>query len=139
MEDTGLFGRRLEVAMKITTIDPPREYQCGFDIKRTIRDCARVELEPDEQITFLADCGAEYDVTKKDFGFYATPSANGRLARFGLRTAIARNHLGQLFVLLVERGKETLFDRYLGEERMQLVTWLDTDECAEALVRALQT
>ena len=125
--------------MKIRTVDPPREYQCGFDIKRTIRDCARVELEADEQITLLADSGAEYDVTRKDFGFYATPSTNGRLARFGLRTAIARSRLGQLFILLVERGKEPLFDRYLGEEKMQLVTWLDTDDRAEALVRALQT
>jgi hypothetical protein len=125
--------------MKITTIDPPREYQCGFDIRRTIRDCARVELEADEQITLLADSGAEYDVTRKDFGFYATPSTNGRLTGFGLRTAIARNRLGQLFVLLVERGKEPLFDRYLGEERMQLLTWLDTDECAEALARAFET
>lgn len=124
--------------MKITTVDPPREYQCGFDIKRTIRDCARVELEADEQITLLADSGAEYDVVRKDFGFYATPSTNGRLARFGLRTAIARNRLGQLFILLVERGKEPLFDRYLGEEKMQLVTWLDTDDRAEALLRALQ-
>jgi len=125
--------------MKITTIDPPREYQCGFNIKRTLRDCARVELAADEQITLLAESGAEYDVTKKDFGFYATPSTNGRLARFGLRTAIARNRLGQLFILLVERGKEPLFDRYLSEEKMQLVIWLDTDDCAEALVRALQT
>jgi len=124
--------------MKITTIDPPREYQCGFDVKRTIRDCARVELEADEQITLLADSGAEYDVTRKDFGFYATPSTNGRLAQFGLRTAIARNRLGQLFILLVERGKEPLFDRYLGEEKMELVAWLDTDERAEALVRALE-
>jgi hypothetical protein len=125
--------------MKITTIDPPREYQCGFNIKRTLRDCARVELAADEQITLLAESGAEYDVTKKDFGFYATPSTNGRLARFGLRTAIARNRLGQLFILLVERGKEPLFDRYLSEEKMQLVIWLDTDDCAKALVRALQT
>ncbi len=125
--------------MKFTKIDPPREYQCGSDIKRTIRDCARVELEADEQITLLTGSGAEYDVTRKDFGFYATPSTNGRLARFGLRTAIARNRLGQVFILLVERGKEPLFDRYLSEEKMQLVTWLDTDDRAEVLVRALQT
>jgi hypothetical protein len=127
------------MAMKITSVDPPREYECGFDIKRTIRDCARVELKADEQITLLADSGAEYDVTRKNFGFYATPSTNSRLARFGLRTAIARNRLGQLFILLVESGKEPLFDLYLGEEKMQLVTWLDTDDRAEALVRALRT
>jgi len=124
--------------MKIKPIEPPREYQCGFDVKRTIRDCARVQLEADEQITLLGDSGSEYDITRKDFGYYATPSTNGRLARFGLRTAIARNRLGQLFVLLVERGKEPLFDRYLGEEKMELVAWLDTDERAEALVRALE-
>jgi hypothetical protein len=132
-----LFDQRVKLAMKLMKIDPPREYECGFDVKRTIRDCARVDLNADEQITFLGDSGAEYDVTRKDFGFYATPSTNGRLARFGLRTAIARNRLGQLFVLLVESGKEPLFERYLSEEKMQLMTWLDTDERADALMRSL--
>jgi hypothetical protein len=119
--------------MKVTKIEPPREYQCGFEFKRTIRDCARVELEPNEQVTFVTDCGAEYDVTRKDFGFYATPSTNGRLARFGLRTALAQNRLGQVYVLLLACGKEAEFRRYLSEEKMTIVSWLDSDDAIKRL------
>jgi hypothetical protein len=49
--------------------------------------------------------GAEYDVAAKDWGFYATPSLNGRLQQFGLRGVLIRNRgTGRYFVLLVEPG-----------------------------------
>ena len=119
--------------MKITTLDPPREYQCGFEFKRTISDCARLELQPDEQITFLTESGAEYDITRKDFGFYATPSTNGRLKRFGLRAVIVLNNQSKSYVFLVESGKESCFYKYLAEENMSIIRWLDTDESVLAL------
>ena len=123
--------------MKLEIKDPPRTYECGFEVRRVISDCARIELTDDEQITLSTASGAEYDVTRKDFGYYATPSTNGRLQRFGLRTAIACNRLGQLFVLLVESGSETKFETYLQEEQMSLVCWLDTDESVKEFLRKM--
>lgn len=123
--------------MKIDIKNPPRAYECGFEVKRTILDCARIELGTDEQITLATSSGSEYDVIRKDFGYYATPSTNGRLPRHGLRTAIARNRLDQVFVLLVESGHEDKFETYLREEQMNLVCWLDSDQSVKDFLKKM--
>jgi hypothetical protein len=98
-----------------------------------LSDCGDVRLAPDEQLTLLTEDGAEYDVARKDWGFYATPSLNGRLERFGLRGILVKNRKAQYFVLLVERGKESLFDRYLTVENLTVVSWLDGSRVLEDL------
>lgn len=111
--------------MKLKEKNPPREFETGFQYKRTIKDCGSVEMKENEQLTFVTESGAEYDVTRKDFGFYATPSLNGRLKRFNLRAVLVRNRLDQFFILLVERGKEDLFHKYIQEEELRVVHWMD--------------
>jgi hypothetical protein len=119
--------------MKIEMKDPPREFVVGHGSVIRMKDCARVELEPDEQVTFTTEAGGEYDVARKSWGFYATPSTNARLARFGLRAALAKSWENKYFVYLVERGREGDFQRYLDRERNRVVAWLDTDEACAAL------
>ena len=75
--------------MKFTPIDPPRRFQVsGRGVTLMLSDCGRVALEPGEQVTFTTAAGGEYDVARKDWGFYATPSTNSRLKSFGLRAAL---------------------------------------------------
>lgn len=112
--------------MKFTPIDPPRKFCVGGGGAITLKDCGRLELQPDEQVTFVTETGAEYDVTRKTWGFYATPSMNGRLVRFGLRAVLVKSSDGKLFVMLVERGKEPEFERYLAREGQIVVQWFDT-------------
>ena len=119
--------------MKIDVKDPPREFEVGLGEIIRLKDCAHVRLVPDEQVTFFTESGAEYDVARKDWGFYATPSLNGRLERFNLRGVLVKNRKKQYFVMLVERGKEALFQRYLDVEGLTVVTWLDTGEALERL------
>lgn len=120
--------------MKIDIKDPPRAFQVGNAVKFEMRDCAQIALEPDEQVTFVTPGGGELDVARKDWGFYATPSLNGRLPQFGLRAVLIRNRLTQrYFVLLVERGREASFDAYLVQESCEVVTWLDTSEALDGL------
>ena len=120
--------------MKFTGIDPPRRFLVsGANIEVTISDCGRVDLQPNEQLTFVTEQDAEYDVVRKDWGFYATPSTNGRLRRFGLRTALVMSSSNRLFVVLVEKGKETAFDAYIAEDRQRVLCWLDNDESVAAL------
>lgn len=110
--------------MRLRPIDPPRRYTAG----RTgveIADCGRLELEPDEQVTLTTPSGGEYDVTRKTWGFYATPSLNGRLPRFGLRAALVENAEGRRYVVLVERGHEDEWEAYREAERLAVVEWLD--------------
>jgi hypothetical protein len=124
--------------MKIQVKDPPREFVVGRGSVIQIRDCARIELDADEQITFATPAGGEYDVARKSWGFYATPSTNARLSRFGLRAALARSCENKYFVYLVESGHEEDFRGYLEREKNEVIAWLDTDEACARLERALQ-
>ena len=124
--------------MKFEPKIPPREFEVGYDVKGTIRDCGTMRLAPDEQITFVTDDGGEYDLTRKEWGFYATPSLNGRLAGFNLRAVLVKNRVNRFFVMLVERGKEDAFDRYVRQEPLVIITWLDSLEALQALEGALE-
>ena len=124
--------------MKFIPIDPPRKFEVsGAGVRLHLSDCGRVALAADEQVTFTTDAGGEFDVTRKDWGFYATPSTNGRLKTFGLRAALVRNVAGRLFVVLVEQGKETEFLAYVEADKQTLLTWLDDDASVEHLAALL--
>lgn len=111
--------------MRFVPLDPPRAFEVGHDQKILLRDFGRLELEPDEQVTFTTPSGGEYDVARKSWGFYATPSLNARLVRFGLRAVLVKNRIAQFFVLLVEHGHEEEFRQYVTSERLETIAWLD--------------
>ena len=120
--------------MKFDRLDPPRRFTVGNAVTFEMLDCGSVALAPDEQVTFTTPSGGEYDVSRKDWGFYATPSLNGRLENFGLRGVLIRNTLtGRYFVLLVEKGREPLFDSYCAQESLEIVSWLDSTEALDKL------
>ena len=114
--------------MKLDPNDPPRRYIVGVNDQVEISDCGRLRLDPDEQITFTTEDGGEYDVARKSWGFYATPSMNARLSSFGLRAVLLQNQIGRYFVVLVERGHEDDFEAYRAEEDLRIVGWLDDEE-----------
>jgi hypothetical protein len=126
------------VGVKFSPIEPPRVFQVGLSAVIHLKDCARIELEPDEQVTFRTASGGEYDLARKSWGYYATPSLNARLPGFGLRAVLIRNRIDRYYVLLVERGKEDEFQEYLDLEKLSLVTWLDNTESLKRLERSLQ-
>jgi hypothetical protein len=123
--------------MKFEPRQPPREFKTGFDKKVIIRDCGAMHLMSDEQITFVTDAGNEYDVTRKDWGFYATPSLNGRLMNFNLHAVLVKNREDRFFVLLVEKGKEELFQQYIDGEPLKIVCWMDRVESLKKLEEGL--
>ena len=124
--------------MKFVPRKPPRAFQVGPQGQITILDHGRIELEPNEQVTFTLPHGAEYDVTRKEWGFYATPSLNGRLEQFGLRGVLIKNRgTGRFFVLLVEKGKEAGFEDYCRAENLVAVAWLDSKEALESLEKRM--
>ena len=119
--------------MKVVPQDPPRKFRVGTDGHVELSDCGRIELRPDEQVTFTTESGAEYDVARKAWGFYATPSLNGRLPRFGLRPALVKGLEDKFFVMLVERGQDDAFRTYLAAEGLTLVRWLDDERFLRGL------
>jgi len=125
--------------MKFDELTPPRVFTVGNSVRFHMRDCGRVSLDPDEQVTFVTEGCCEYDVARKDWGFYATPSLNGRLPQFGLRAVLIRNiQTGRYFVLLVEQDKEDAFDAYQAQERLEVIAWMDTTERLDAFAAALR-
>lgn len=123
--------------MKITKNSPPRIFEVGLGAPVKMTDCAHIELNPDEQITLKTEKGLEFDVARKSWGFYATPSLNGRLESFGLRGVLVKGPTGKFFVWLVESGKEEDFHDYLNTEKHHIICWLDNDESLNYLERAL--
>ena len=120
--------------MKFEARTPPRSFTVGQDVVIEMRDCGNMALEANEQITFTTPNGAEYDVARKEWGFYATPSLNGRLVSYGLRAALVKNRLtGRYFVLLVEKGHDSAFLDYLVQEHSEVRAWLDSTECLEQI------
>jgi len=120
--------------MKYNFINPPREFPVGTGKKVIIKDCGRIRLEHDEMVTFTTESGAEYDLARKDWGFYATPSLNGRLESFDLRAVLVKSRVtGRFFIFLVENGKEDLFRKYCDIENQFVIAWLDSDEALEKL------
>ncbi len=120
--------------MKFESKTPPRRFTVGNSVKFDMLDCGDLSLAPDEQVTFKTASGAEYDVAAKDWGFYATPSLNGRLEQFGLRGVLIRNRdTGRYFVLLVERGREPQFDAYCSQENLAVIAWLDSTAALDSL------
>lgn len=123
--------------MELTKNQPPRTFQVGADQQIQMTDCARIELKPNEQVTFVTESGNEYDVARTDFGYYATPSLNGRLREHGFRAVLTKNSHGRFYVMLVEQGKEDAFDRYLSTQDMEVVCRLDDDEVLAQLEQAI--
>lgn len=118
--------------MKFNAAVPPREFSVG-SAGITLKDCGQLALEADEQVTLVTPYGAEYDVARKSWGFYATPSVNGRLRRFGWKTALVRGADGRAYVMLVEEACESMFREYLGAEKHRLLCWLDDDAVLERI------
>jgi hypothetical protein len=128
--------------VKIDPVEPPREFEVG---KRgmKLRHAADVYAGDDEVVTFKTESGTELDVTRKSWGYYATPSFNGRLADFGLRAVLTvgvprdGDEAQRMYLMLVERGHEEEFEAYLEAERMRVVAWLDGDDAVAEAARRL--
>jgi len=122
--------------MKLKAIEPPRVFNVGRSHIQ-IKDCAYIQLYPDEQVTFATELGAEYDVVRKSWGYYATPSLNGRLEHFGLRAVLVKGGDGKFFLHLIERGKEKEYEKYRQTENLTLVCWMDGNNALAILEESL--
>lgn len=111
--------------MRLDLLESPRIFRVGPKKRIQIRDYGRIYLRPDEQVTFATDSGTEYDIVKKVWGYYATPSMNERLLSKGLSAVLVKSHEDRVYVFLVERGQEAAFQRYIADEGHLIILWLD--------------
>ena len=126
--------------MKITRLNPPRQFAVGASPQITLSDCGSIEMEPDEQVTFLTDKKDEYDIVKKEWGFYATPSLNGRLPSFSIKPLLVKNlDSGRFFILLLEKGKDSIFEEYCRKENIAVLAELDDQNDLSKIEEAVKT
>ncbi len=111
--------------MKLYKNKNPRKFIVGHKHKLTISHVASLKLKSNEQITFIDSNNNEYDIVKKSWGFYATPSVNDRLKRNKYKTAIVKNKKNQIYVMIVKINYLTKFKQYLKKHENKLMYWLD--------------
>ena len=113
--------------MKFYSKDPPRTFKVGKpENKIVISDFGDLVLSPNEQITLVSENGKRHDFAAKDWGFYSTPSINGRLKDEGFKTALVENLKGQVYVT-VDIEKMNLFKKYCVDEKQTILEWLDEE------------
>jgi len=108
--------------LKLEITDLPRRFQVGEHI---IKDYGKIQLDDKEMVSFQTKSGKEYDFVAKDWGFYATPSINGRLNKEGFKTAIIQNRYNKIYLTVVEIEKLDLFYQYLENDNQKVMFWLD--------------
>lgn len=92
--------------------------------KLKINHVANLTLKSFEQITLVSKDKSEYDISKTDWGYYATPSINQRLKENNLDTYIVFNKLNKkIFIHLVHKKKALRYKRYLKEENLEIISW----------------
>jgi len=102
-----------------------------------------MQLSANEQVTLVTLAGGEYDVARKSWGFYATPSLNSRLQRFGLRAVLMKcpeegRTEAKYFIYLIERGHEPGFEDYIKTRGYSIVCWLDETSALQNLEHRMQ-
>jgi len=83
-----------------------------------------IEIKEDEQYTFLDTHNNEYDVACKEWGFYVTPSFQGRCKKFGLRPVL----INTSEVKLVDKNQLNEFEKFIRENNLINIEWLDSDK-----------
>ena len=114
--------------MKIKEKKPSRLFSVGLNNDIEIKDCGELSLLPDEQVTLTTESGQEYDICRKEWGFYATPSTNGRLKSFGFKTALVKNSFGKKYIMIVDEKRLDQFNIYLEAEMLSVLSWLDEED-----------
>ena len=97
-----------------------RFFFVGKNKKIKIYEKAHISLEDDEQIVLL-DENNEYDVVKKNWGFYSTPSINDRLKKNNFRTFLVINSFKKIYIMIVNEKKIKLFKSYLKQEKNKIL------------------
>ena len=66
----------------------------------------------------------EYDLCKKEWGFYATPSINSRLKNNNFTTLIVQGKkFGKFYIHIVDKKKINVHKKYLKSEKLKIIKW----------------
>ena len=97
--------------MRLIKKKKARKFKVGWDKKVILKDVGSLYLNSDENITIKnLNNKKEYDICKKEWGFYGTPSLNKRLKKFGYKSALVKNTVfGTFGIMIVDEEKKKFF------------------------------
>jgi len=105
--------------MKIEINKKPRKFKVGIK-KVTLKHYGEIYLNNNNQVTFK-NKKSEFDIVKKNWGYYATPSINHRLKKFGFRTFLIKNEKNKFYIFLVHINKMKNFKKYCKDDKQKII------------------
>ena len=91
-----------------------------------LKDCGDITLKNNEQVTFTStkSLSQNFDITKKSWGYYATPSINNRLLKNNFFSFIVQNKSTKnFFIMIANNRKLNGFYKYLKKENLKIIKW----------------
>ena len=102
----------------------PRKFNASIKNKIILKDFGKIYLNKNEMISFTDKKKRDYDVVKKSWGYYATPSINKRLKNNKFKTFIVKSKITKnYYILLVYNDKKKLFQNYIKSENLKIIPW----------------
>lgn len=92
--------------------------------KLILKKTADIQLLNNEFITFK-DKNKEYDFSKKNWGYYISPSLNNRLKKNSYVVVIIKNKLNRFFLCGVKKTEKKSFTSYLKETEQKVICKLN--------------
>lgn len=105
-----------------------RKFVVGKLKEITLTDKGSIYLNDNDNISIHHNKKINYDVAKKNWGFYPLPSINKRLKQFKLSAVLVESrNFNTYFVMLVinDKKKIQLFKKYCKKENIKIITWLN--------------
>ena len=110
--------------MKIFKKKKPRLFLVSKKNNIYLKDIGKIYLNDNENLTITSSDKKNFEICRKDWGYYATPSINSRLKKNGFRTVLVRQK-HKYFILIVNKNKIRKFKSYCNLENYKIIEWLD--------------
>ena len=97
-----------------------RSWTVGSDRDIIITEKLKIQLNDDEQVSFIGNKNnTNYEICKKNWGYYISPSLNKRLKNYGFRVYITKNKKGQNYLMAVKFKMVKEFKLYCKKEKLK--------------------
>jgi hypothetical protein len=85
-----------------------------------ITEKIKIQLDDNEQVSFVEKKNmTSYEICKKNWGYYVSPSIDKRLKDYGHKMYITKNQYGQVYLMAVDLKKIKKFTLYCKKEKLK--------------------
>jgi hypothetical protein len=96
-----------------------RSWYVGKKENIKIYEKAKIELNQNEQISFIDKNGSDiYEICKKIWGFYLSPSINKRLKNYNHKIYLTKDKFNKVFIMAVSLNQIKKFKFYCKSENL---------------------